>query len=42
VFRVFPEAHPGATLTWSNATPEVERMIRRAVAARLPRTPPTG
>jgi hypothetical protein len=33
VFRVFARAHPEIRLTWSNATPEVERMIRRARAA---------
>lgn len=33
VFRVFQGAHPDIRLTWVNATPEVERMIRRAKAA---------
>ncbi len=34
VFRVFQNAHPEIKLTWINATPEVERMIRRALAPR--------
>lgn len=32
VFRVFRVAHPGVALTWINAAPDVERMIRRASA----------
>lgn len=33
VFRVFSSAHPETHLSWTNTTPEVERMIRRALAA---------
>lgn len=32
IFRVFARAHPGSRLTPVNATAEVERMIRRALA----------
>ena len=34
VFRVFQNAHPDIKLTWINAAPEVEQMIRRALAHR--------
>jgi hypothetical protein len=34
VFRVFQNAHPDVELTWINVTPEVERMIRRALSHR--------
>jgi anti-sigma regulatory factor (Ser/Thr protein kinase) len=30
IFRVFRAAHPGVALSWINAAPDVERMIRRA------------
>jgi hypothetical protein len=30
IFRVFRSAHPEVALTWINAAPDVERMIRRA------------
>ncbi|MEO7330103.1 MAG: DUF4325 domain-containing protein [Minicystis sp.] len=33
VFRVFANLHPDIHLTWNNATPEVESMIRRALSA---------
>ncbi len=33
VFRVFANLHPDTRLTWHNATPEVEAMIRRALSA---------
>lgn len=32
VFRVFQEQHPDIRLWWRNADPDVERMIRRAIA----------
>lgn len=32
IFRVFRFAHPEVSLTWINAAPDVERMIRRASA----------
>ncbi|AKT41580.1 ArsR family transcriptional regulator [Chondromyces crocatus] len=34
IFRVFPLDHPGVRLSWLNATSQVEKMIRRAIAAR--------
>jgi tetratricopeptide (TPR) repeat protein/anti-sigma regulatory factor (Ser/Thr protein kinase) len=34
VFRVFAGMHPDIHLTWTGAVPDVERMIRRAIAAR--------
>jgi anti-sigma regulatory factor (Ser/Thr protein kinase) len=34
VFRVFAGMHPDIRLTWTGAVPEVEGMIRRALAAR--------
>ena len=33
VFRVFRNSHPRTKLTWSNAAPAVERMIRRAAGS---------
>lgn len=33
-FRVFPAGNPGTDVSWINAAPEVEKMIRRAVSAR--------
>jgi anti-sigma regulatory factor (Ser/Thr protein kinase)/biotin operon repressor len=33
-FRVFPLSNPDTRISWMNAAPEVERMIRRAVSAR--------
>jgi len=33
IFRVFQRAHPGIHVRWVNAGPDVERMIRRALAA---------
>ncbi|WP_052376673.1 STAS-like domain-containing protein [Chondromyces apiculatus] len=34
IFRVFPGDHPNTHLLWINTTPQVEKMIRRAIAAR--------
>jgi tetratricopeptide (TPR) repeat protein/anti-sigma regulatory factor (Ser/Thr protein kinase) len=34
VFRVFAGMHPDVKITWTGAVPDVERMIRRAIAAR--------
>ena len=36
VFRVYQSHHPGSTLNWANATPEIERMIRRAQTGSTP------
>jgi hypothetical protein len=33
IFRVFQLQHPDVHLSWLNASPQVERMIRRAIAA---------
>jgi len=32
IFRVFANAHPGVKLSWINANPSVEKMIKRALA----------
>jgi virulence-associated protein VapD len=34
IFRVFQGEHPDVQLRWVNAAPQVEQMIRRALAAR--------
>ena len=34
VFRVFAGMHPDVEITWTGAVPDVEQMIRRALAAR--------
>jgi DNA-binding transcriptional ArsR family regulator len=36
VFRVFAETHPDIRISWVHAARDVEKMIRRAVAARPP------
>ena len=36
VFRVYPSQHPSSTLSWAHATPDIERMIRRAQTGSTP------